>query len=245
MIGFFVEKRLRRRGFLLAVLLSIGGLSGLKAQEVSTQLPAKPDTAALYLFYLHGRIIEEQGLRPQSPRFGIYEYEKILRTFQQRGFRVISRARPRETQPPVYARKVVTQIDTLLKAGVPAEHITVVGASKGAAIAVWVSHFLRNPSVNFVLIAVCNPRTVAYWKKNRITLHGRVLSLFESSDPIGRSCRELFQASQGRGLTAYHEIELHTGLAHGVLYRPIPEWVEPTVEWAGHAASHAAPKSTH
>ncbi len=29
------------------------------------------------------------------------------------------------------------------------------------------------------------------------------------------------------------EIVVHTGLGHGFLYRPLPEWLNPVVEWAG------------
>lgn len=32
-----------------------------------------------HAFYLHGRIIEEQGRRPTHPEFGTYAYDEILR----------------------------------------------------------------------------------------------------------------------------------------------------------------------
>ncbi|NOX38665.1 MAG: alpha/beta hydrolase [Calditrichaeota bacterium] len=228
-------------------LLSIIGIGLLwmippsGAQTIHSGLPLDVDTTAHYLFYLHGRIIEEQGIRPRSERFGIYEYEQILQTFAKAGFVVISEARPKGTRVGAYARKIVQQIDSLINAGVPPAHITVVGASKGAAIAVWVSHLLNQPEARFVLIAICNPRTLAAWKQQGVRLRGRVLSIHEASDPIGNSCRELFSASRGNGLTAYQEIELHTGLAHGVLYRPLPEWVNPTIEWAKHGRLSSKP----
>ncbi len=221
---------------IILLFLSLGMLyasdNGQPTNPIYTQLPPSPDTTARYMFYLHGRIIEEKGPRPRSERFGIYEYAQILQTFAKAGFVVISEARPPGTRIPAYARKVVQQIDSLLKAGVPGPHITVVGASKGAAIAVWVSHLLKHPEVKFVLIAICNPRTLAAWKQQGIRLNGRILSIHESSDPIGNSCQDLQKASGKKGITAFQEIELQTGQAHGVLYRPLPEWVNPTIEWA-------------
>ena len=50
--------------------------------SVGRDLPASVDPARRYVFYLHGRIIEEHGLRPRDPRFGVYEYEEILRAWR-------------------------------------------------------------------------------------------------------------------------------------------------------------------
>ncbi len=41
-------------------------------------LPGSIDKQARYLFYLHGQIIEELGIRPEHPQRGVYEYEQIL-----------------------------------------------------------------------------------------------------------------------------------------------------------------------
>jgi hypothetical protein len=35
------------------------------------------------------------------------------------------------------------------------------------------------------------------------------------------------------GLPAVREIVLRTGLGHGFLYRPLPEWMTPALAWAG------------
>jgi hypothetical protein len=34
------------------------------------------------------------------------------------------------------------------------------------------------------------------------------------------------------GINEWKEIELNTGLKHGFLFRPIKEWVDPTIAWA-------------
>jgi hypothetical protein len=36
-------------------------------------------------------------------------------------------------------------------------------------------------------------------------------------------------------------VVLHTGLGHGFLYEPLPEWMQPTLEWAGGASSERPP----
>ena len=30
----------------------------------------------------------------------------------------------------------------------------------------------------------------------------------------------------------FKEIELNTGMGHGFLFKPLKEWIEPTIKWA-------------
>ena len=197
---------------------------------IVNDVPQNIDTRASYLFYLHGRIIEEQGIRPTSERYGVYEYEKILDTLKSRGLVVISEPRPKGADIEQYAAKVINQIRKLLKAGVAPQNITVVGASKGAVIAMTVSMRLKNRDVNFVLMGNCNDGTL---EQRQIDLWGNVLSIFDRSDDIGGTCQRFFE--KAHGLNKRKEVELRTGLGHGFLYRPMNEWIDPTVEWAtGH-----------
>lgn len=46
-----------------------------------------------FLFYLHGRIVEEQGAEAVSEQFGPYAYREILQAFSDRGFSVRSEVR--------------------------------------------------------------------------------------------------------------------------------------------------------
>ena len=214
------------------ITLAILSLSApARAGSINSHLPATIDTGGRYLFYLHGRIIEVQGKRPVSPRFGVYEYEKILRTFADSGFTVISEARPADTRPAPYAQKVVAQIDSLLTAGVPARHISVIGASKGAGISVLISNTLKNPDINFVLLAICNRGMAAFWKKNHIQLWGRVLYLYDRADTIAGSCRDYMPFLKSPGLSAFKEIKTELDLGHGLLFRPIKAWVSPALNW--------------
>jgi hypothetical protein len=189
--------------------------------------PSTPDANAKYLLYLHGRLVEEKGIRPTDPQYGIYEYEQILDTFKQFGFTVISEARPKGTDVNDYATKTVNQIQGLLGAGVPAHQITVVGASKGAVIAMVASTLLRNRDVNFVIMSNCND-----WvgENFHIDLHGNVLSIYDVNDEFGQTCQKFFDGSTG--LNKQKEVELKVGTGHAILYEPMKEWVDLVIEWA-------------
>lgn len=195
--------------------------------RVFKDVPEKIDAGARYLFYLHGRIVEDKGIRPVSEQHGVYEYEKIVETFEGAGFVVISEARAKGTDVRQYAAKVAAQINTLLKAGVSPRHIAVVGASKGSTIAMHVSTLLKQGDVNFVLIAGCGEQTS---KNPELNLNGRVLSIYDASDEGAGTCEKLFARSAG--LNGRNEVKLSLNLGHGFIYRPLREWVEPAVEWA-------------
>lgn len=181
----------------------------------------------LYLFYLHGRIVEDQGPQGVSPKYGRYDYPGIVAAFRARGLEVVSEVRPRDTDPAAYADRLVGQIRELLAHGVKPSRITMVGASKGSVIASLVSTRLGNPRVRYVLLANCNDWLI---RTHDPRLTGEVLSIYESSDDIGGTCRPL--AARSRRLRRFAEIRLATGLGHGMVYRPLPAWVDPAAAWA-------------
>jgi hypothetical protein len=188
--------------------------------------PSPVDKVSRYLIYLPGRIVQEGNTRPVSPKFGVYEYEQILETFKNGGFKVISEARNQSTDVERYAATVADEIRALLIAGVPAKHITVVGASQGSWIAMLASTYLQNRNVNFVLIAACSAEP-AFLKL--VNLHGNVLSIYEKTD-LAQSCVEYRR--DATGVRDWKEVEVNTGLKHGFLFRPLKEWTEPTIAWA-------------
>ena len=89
-----------------------------------------------------------------------------------------------------------------------------------------VSTYLENPRVNFVIIAGC---AADEGFLNLVNLHGNVLSIYERSDLAG-SCQQYRRDATGLG--DYKEVELNTGLRHGFIFKPLKEWIEPTVAWA-------------
>jgi hypothetical protein len=216
--------------FLIPATLFLSIVSMGNAQSIYQDVPDKIDIKARYLFYLHGRIIEDEGLRPTSEKYGVYEYEKILETLKNKGFFVISEAREKNTIVSRYAQKVVSQVKVLLKAGVPPGNITVVGASKGALIAMLVSTSLGNKDVNFVFIAGCNDMI---YHKFDIDFYGNILSIYDENDEIVGTCQTFFENSTG--INKYKEIKLKVGTGHGILYKPLKEWVDPVVDWARQA----------
>lgn len=203
--------------------LNLDGLR--KTANISEQNSSKE---AKYLFYLHGKIVEDQGAKAVSERYGAYEYDKIIEGFRAEGFNVSSEARAVNTDVEKYAEKVAAQIGELLKNGVAPENITVVGASKGAFIALLVSTFVKNKNVNYVILAGCG---VSEEFLKLANLYGNVLSIYEKSDTTG-SCQRLFD--DAKGLNKRKEVMLETGLAHGFIYKPMREWLVPTLDWANY-----------
>lgn len=193
---------------------------------VLERVPESPDPEARYVIYLHGRIIEDSGPRPEHPSFGVYEYASILDHLAAEGLQVISEIRPAGTDVRRYAARVVEQIERLHAGGVPMERITVVGFSKGGGIALAAAALLDRPDARFVLMAICGDWL---YDDPGLRLRGRVLSIYEASDAIGSSCRRLFERSP-EGLD-YDEIRIDTGERHGAFYRPRQEWMKPLLEW--------------
>ena len=213
-----------KRPIVHALVLALACVSAAPAAEVLRAPPAKPDPARRYLFYLHGAIVEQGGEKPVHPRWGLYDYPAVLEALGARGAALISERRG-ETEPVEYAERVAEQVRSLLRAGVPAGRIGIVGFSKGGAIAIHASHLLARADVAFVLLGACGE-----WLADEpgLRLHGRVLSIRETSDTVGGSCRSLADRRGGSG--AFEEIAISTGKEHGAFYLPRAVWVEPTLD---------------
>jgi pimeloyl-ACP methyl ester carboxylesterase len=193
------------------------------------------DPDAKYVIYLHGRILQErQERRSHHPRFGAYEYDQILSAFRNHGFVVTSELRPADAGVESYSRKVAGEVQRLVDGGVPARRITVVGASMGGVIALAAATHMHQADVNLAILAGCSPDLLAYLRGRGLS--GHVLSFRESSDELAGSCRGLVDVPASGKLSLDDEIVLHTGLGHGFLYRPMPEWMEPLVAWADERA---------
>jgi hypothetical protein len=184
--------------------------------------PAAPDKRARYVFYLHGKIIEDQGRRPTHPRWGVYEYDAVLGALARPGHIVISEQRPTGTRVGPYAAKIVAQVEGLLNAGVPEGHISVVGFSKGGVIAQAVSAKL-GAAIRYAFIASCDGNAKGP------ALHGRVLSLREKSDSTTDSCVPRLRAS--RELAGHRETVVAVGGGHGAFYRPRDAWLKPLLRF--------------
>ena len=182
-----------------------------------------------YIFYLHGKIVENQGEKAVDKVNGYraYLYTAILDSLKQKNNRVISEVRAKDTNVKEYALKVKKQIDSLLKTGIAPKNITVIGASKGSTIAMYVSTYVKNSSVNYVFLAACSHELSEDEKD--MNCYGNILSIYEKSDGAG-SCTALKKHSNG--IIHYKEVEINTGLRHGFLYKPLAEWLVPALRWA-------------
>ncbi len=194
--------------------------------NILQHVPDNPDSTKRYLFYLHGLIVEEAGIRPKSEEHGYYEYELILAELAREGFIVISEARKRGTEIKPYAENIASQIKYLLANRVLPGNITVVGASKGGIISAYVSTMLREKEINYVFLAGLFEKCL---KDENLKLYGNVLSIHDRSDKLSITPALYFQRSEGLGQFA--EIVLSLDIGHGLIYRPCREWVDPLLQW--------------
>jgi len=184
-------------------------------------------TDSIYLFYLHGRIVQSQGADAISPLYGPYKYTAIVDSLKQITPHVISEVRPKKSDVSDYAEKVSYQIDSLINRGVEAKKIVVVGASLGAYITIELATRLKNKELNYVLLGLCSAYAINYYQPIQKKLRGHFLSIYESSDEK-KSCDSLLLNAP---LSSYQEIRLEMGLGHGFLYQPYPEWTQPLHQW--------------
>ncbi len=204
-------------------------LIAIAALAASSVTAAEPR----HLIYLHGRIVQEQqSARPQHPQYGYYELEKIRDAFRQRGFVVSAEVRPNPATVTASADVVIEQVRTLLASGVPAERITIVGASMGASIAFLASTRLQNPKLRFAFLGACfSANDRALQAEEGKGPSGRLLSIRETSDDLTADC-PAWTNDRESSVPSFREIVLSTGFNHGFIYRPLPDWVNPVVEWA-------------
>lgn len=181
--------------------------------------------AEWHLIYLHGRIVQvQQDRRPVHAEYGPYELDAIAEAFRARGFTVHAEVRPKEITVHEAANAVVAQVRSLIASGVAPDRITVVGASMGSSIAMRASARLQQPEVRFVALSPClSTSAEAIFAEGGAYPSRNMLVIREESDVPSSECPKTDRAQ---------ELVLHTGLAHGFLYRPLPEWVEPVAEFA-------------
>ncbi len=209
--------------FLLGFLFFIDHLPAQSNNNLADSVQGN----AKYLFYLHGKIIEDQGINAYSEEYGQYQYKDIISVFQKNGFITVSEIRKKNADPNTYADNIVIQIKKLLTLGVNSKNITIVGVSKGAIIAMLISTKLKNRGMKYVLVANCNDWVI---KNFEIDLYGNILSIYESTDKIGHSCNPIFALSHGLNRTK--EVKLELGIGHGIIYKPLKDWIVPSIEWS-------------
>ena len=182
-----------------------------------------------FVFFLHNRFLETHELTEPHPEFGQTEYLEIISEFEKSGFTVLSEKRNGNVNARDYAKKIVNQVDSLIKIEAEPQKITVVGTSKGGYIAQYVSTFSNNQNLNFVFIASFVNSDIQDLPD--INYCGNILTIYENSDPFGVSALERMNNSNCK-IEHFKEIELNTQMGHEFLFKPLKEWMEPTIKWA-------------
>ncbi|MEZ5016277.1 MAG: hypothetical protein R2800_04440 [Flavipsychrobacter sp.] len=189
-------------------------------------LSQEVDLNARYVFFFHSKILEDMGAEAYSSQYGTYEFDSIVTAFKEQGYITYADVRPKNADQEHYAMKTLAQIDSLKNLGISSDHISVVGTSKGALIAMLTSTMNMDKNVKYILLGMCNTMTTNYFN---IRLHGKVLSIYEQTDVVGKSCIPIKEKS--KDITAFKEVKLETGLGHGFVFKPLSEWLLPTFEW--------------
>lgn len=182
-----------------------------------------------YIFFLHNKFLEDHSADEAHPKYGIVEYEKVLHQLKDSSNVILFEKRKPNTDPAVYALKIKKQIDRLIKKGVKAGNITVVGTSQGGYIAQYISWYEKNMELKFVFIGA-SFKDDSLEKDPDFKLYGKILSITEKSDDdhIPLSQQQRFIRSN---IKDFQEIELNTGLNHGFLFKALDAWILPTKEW--------------
>jgi hypothetical protein len=217
------------------MILSAGMVLWAAGAFAAAAVPLSPAAPRQrHLIYVHGRIVQmEQSARPHHAERGYYELDQILQTFRNGGFEVIGGIRPRDATVSGAADDLVSQVRRLMASGARAEEITVVGASMGASISLLASARLGDPDLSFALLGTCLSADVpAQRERETMSPRGQILVIREESDETTTPCAAWNELGAGAGLSV-REVVIRTGQGHGFLYRPMREWVEPLMEWAG------------
>src|SRR3984893_8115507 len=114
----------------LATMVAVAACASMSVhphREIFDDVPATIDPGARYLFHMHGWVVEEYG--PAGAVRTGYWWRWTIEAFADRGFVVISEARPL-TDGQAYALAASCQGSRLREAGVTSDHITVTGMSE-------------------------------------------------------------------------------------------------------------------
>lgn len=199
----------------------------VNAANIFTEFPEKIDSKQSYVFYSHGLVLEGNIDKPYNlnkPVWGIYDFPAVKESLSDGSYNLIAYHREKNTDPYSYAKKLAHDVNQLIQAGVPEQHIALVGFSRGGEITMLASNELKNKNLNFVIRAGCD----GIVKNNNIQLYGNIFSIFETSDEVG-SCE--FMKKRSPEVTGYQEISISTGQQHGVFFRPNKAWVSPVKQW--------------
>ncbi len=207
---------------MLLLLYYIFGLTFLNGWD----LGEVNDNYKRHIFYIHGRIIEQQGKNAFSESYGEYDLDGILAAIEVNESVIHYEIRTENVNVRAYAMKVSKQVDSLISLGVEPINITVIGASKGAIIASNVSD-LNKHHINYIFLAGNNE----YQEQNNDwKFHGQVLCIYDLSDEIAGKNYSYWKTKDNH-TTKFKQLEIKTNLGYGFLYKPLDDWTKPAKKW--------------
>jgi len=196
-----------------------------QAQQIYPHLPEKITPIQHYVFYSHGKIVEGNNAKPYHPDWGMYNFPAIKAQLADPNYTLIATHRAKNIKVKDAAEQLANSVNQLLRRGVKAKNISLVGFSRGGAITILAAQLLQSPQLNLALLASCLP-----WMKNNDSyrLIGAVFSIYETSDTVG-SCQ--FLLKQSTEVSIFKELAITTNRSHGAFYSPNPVWLTPLKQW--------------
>jgi hypothetical protein len=149
-----------------------------EAGQVYSDTPPQIDPKGHYLIFLQGPVAGEP----------------VAQGFARRGFDVVTERRPPAADPLDAARKAMAQVRRLLEGGVPGSRIAVAGYDQGGTSAMIAAALLKDPSISYVVLAGCglDDRYQRFAAQLADQMAGRMLHLWEKTDPQAESCQLAF-----------------------------------------------------
>jgi len=178
------------------------------------------------VIYLHGQIIEEQGINAHSTLFGKYAFEEIIDFLRNTPATVYADVHDSNVHFVHYCQQISNRIDSLILTGIRPNQITVLGASKGGVMAMIISNMNETP-INYIFLGSNN---ITIEQENDWSFNGRILGIYDLSDKLAGKPYDHW-IEQSPNAKSFKQVELNTGVGHGFLYKPIDEWLLPTKEW--------------
>ena len=155
----------------------------------------------------------------------MYNFPAIKAQLADPNYTLIATHRAKNIKVKDAAEQLANSVNQLLRRGVKAKNISLVGFSRGGAITILAAQLLQSPQLNVALLASCLP-----WMKNNDSyrLIGAVFSIYETSDTVG-SCQ--FLLKQSTEVSIFKELTITTNRSHGAFYSPNPVWLTPLKQW--------------
>ena len=170
---------------------------------------------------------------PSIPGTGTDELDQILDAFRKRGFVVSGEIRPKALRPQRGVRSAGGAGQAAPRFGRARRPHHRRGGVDGRLHLAPGLRTLQQPEVRFAFLGACRKESFRdVLAEEGKGLRGRLLFIREASDELSAECEPVKSDADAEVPPFTREIVINTGLSHGFLYRPLPEWVDPVVEWA-------------